>query len=76
MAKKNVTIEEMKEVKSDMELEILEIFQDFEKKYNTFIRYINFDRKEVKSKGKDDYVEQSKGKLIDVTINMDIIDLI
>lgn len=75
MAKKKVTVSELKEAQADVELEILEIFQNFEKKYDTFIRHLNLDRKDNK-KVKNEYDSDYKGRLINVTLNMDVVDLL
>ncbi len=75
MAKKKVTVNEIKKAQVVIELEVLELFQNFEKKYDTFIRHLNLDRKDDKKK-KDEYDSDYKGRLINVTINMDIVDLL
>lgn len=75
MAKKKVTVDEIKKAQVVIELEVLELFQDFEKKYDTFIRHLNLDRKDDKNK-KSEYDSDYKGRLINVTINMDVVDLL
>lgn len=75
MAKKKVTINELKKAQTEVELEILEIFQAFEEEYDTFIRHLNLDRKDSK-KSKSEYESDYKGKLINITLNMDIVDLL
>lgn len=75
MPKKKVTVRELKKAQADVELQILEIFKTFEEKYDTFIRHLNLDRKDNK-KLKSDYDSDYKGKLINVTLNMDVVDLL
>jgi hypothetical protein len=75
MAKKKVTVTEIKKAQVVIELEVLELFQAFEKKYDTFIRHLNLDRKDDKKK-KNEYDSDYKGRLINVTINMDVVDLL
>ena len=48
MAKKKVTVKELKTAQTAVELKVLEIFQNFEKEYDTFIRHLNLDRKDNK----------------------------
>lgn len=75
MAKKKVTVKELKKAQTAVELQVLELFKEFEKKYDTFIRHLNLDRKDDK-RSKDKYDSDYKGKLINVTLNMDVVDLL
>ena len=75
MAKKKVTVKELKTAQTEVELQVLEIFKTFEKTYDTFIRHLNLDRKDNK-KSKNEYDSDYKGKLINVTLNMDVVDLL
>ncbi len=75
MPKKKVTVSQLKKAQTEVELQVLDIFQEFEKKYDTFIRHLNLDRKD-NTKLKDKFESDYKGKLINVTLNMDVVDLL
>lgn len=75
MAKENITVEDLKKARNELELSVLDSFKEFEKEFKVHIRYIDLVRKDD---GKDmDMVEREKKKpLVDINVNMDIMDLI
>lgn len=48
---KSLTVEEVKKRKIALESAILKLVQDFEKETDSFVSYIDFQRKNTKSKG-------------------------
>lgn len=77
MAKK-MTIEQVKKTKMEMELQILDMFKQFEEDTGLKVSYINIqrkrDKKKKKTNGPEPY-EPHKGPLGDVNIevNLDVI---
>ncbi len=78
MAKKNVTIEDVKKAKITIETEITKKMQDFEKTYGVKLGYINIKRKRDKKDKEAIPIDASTRKempIETVDINMDL-DLI
>ena len=76
MAKKSLTIKEVKDKKTELEIAILKLVQDFEKECGVYASYVHFNRK-------NDYEErptkadgpEKRGPVENVDMNMEL-DLI
>jgi len=72
MAKKAVTIEDVKKAKIKLEKSMLDLAKAFEEEYKVKVSYIGIDRKD------DEDVPSTRektGPIVDVSVNMDL-DLI
>jgi len=75
MAKKSMTIKDVKDKKTKLELDILKMVQDFEKECEVYASYISLDRKRDKETYPEEVSPAKKGPVINVDISMDL-DLI
>lgn len=75
MPKKNLTIEEVKKAKIELEQAVLEMVQDFEKTCGVKISYINIDRKRDERETVPEPAVERTGPVVNVTASMEL-DLI
>lgn len=77
MAKKSLTIEEIKNRKSEVEKDILKMLRDFEKETETMISYVSTqidrgdDSWDIEKSGKPGKKRKSKG-LLDFTLELNL----
>jgi len=76
MAKKSLTIEDVKKAKIDLESAIAKLMQDFESTNGIKLGYLDVKRERKKSKGETKVMEEPyephKGKIETVEINMEL----
>jgi predicted small secreted protein len=70
MAKKNVTIEEVKKAKIQLEKDILKLVKGFESDNGVRISYINMERK--RDEKTEAPVDVERGPIINVDANMEL----
>lgn len=75
MTNKNVTIKDVKDKKTKLELDILKMIQDFEKECGVYASYISLRRKKDKETYPEEVSPTKRGPVANVDINMDL-DLI
>lgn len=75
MAKKNMTIEEVKKAKIKLESDILDMVKKFENETGVYATYINFQRERDDEDMPEVTMKAERGPLKNVEVNMEL-DLI
>ena len=75
MAKKSLTLDEIKEKKIDLESTILDMVTDFEEETGVKLSYIHFDRPRL-DEDRPIPVDEERGPITNVDISMQILDTI
>ena len=72
MAKKSVTIEDVKKAKIELEKQILTLVKAFESDYGVRVSYLHFDRKRDEDIKAETPTSRKPGPIVNVDVNMDL----